>query len=165
MVSVKDIKEALNYNPESGVFTWKIKSCKKVNIGDEAGCIFQSGYRVIGLYGYKVSAHRVAWVLFYGAYPDNEIDHINGIKADNRIINLRDVSRYENSKNRKKPTSNISGIMGVSYYKNKNGKKWRAKIKDKGINIHIGYFDDPETAEDAVKKRRSELGFHGNHGR
>ena len=92
-----DIVNYLSYDPTSGIITW-IKKRLKVSVGKEAGCLHSDGCRIIGFNGKTYKAHRVAWFLHYGENP-GEIDHINGIRDDNRIENLRVVTHYENMQN------------------------------------------------------------------
>ncbi|WP_310533126.1 HNH endonuclease signature motif containing protein [Novosphingobium sp.] len=115
-----------------------------------------------GIHDMKFKAHRVAWAIYYGEWP-NEIDHINGNPLDNRIANLRSVSHRENSRNRRMPTNNKSGHMGVRW--DAKFSKWLARIKvDKGYK-HIGLFADINDAIAARKAAEIELGYHDNHGR
>ena len=99
----------------------------------------------------------------YGKWPANQIDHINGDSLDNRLINLRDVTSAENSRNTKMGKNNKSGVSGVSW-SNPMGK-WRARVRFEGKERRGGYFDKPEDAKDIILKERSKLGFHPNHGR
>lgn len=99
MVTQDELKERLTYDPETGVFTWK--KARKGNTGRTAGTHDRDGYIVIHLYQRQYRAHRLAWLYVYGEWPRNQIDHINGIRDDNRILNLRDVTPRENSQNQK----------------------------------------------------------------
>lgn len=105
----------------------------------------------------------MAWLYIYGEFPDGEIDHINGNKADNRICNLRCVDHFTNMKNYPLPRNNKSGIIGVSWYKALS--KWEAKIQHDGKSIHLGYFDDLDDAAKARKAAEEKYSFHANHGR
>ncbi|MCQ6967834.1 HNH endonuclease [Escherichia coli] len=91
------------------------------------------------------------------------MDHINGIKSDNRICNLRVVDDKQNSRNRKKPINNRSGVIGVAYYK--KNKKWGAYINSDNKKIFLGLYDDISLAVNARKLAESRLGYHHNHGR
>lgn len=127
----------------SGKIFWNVNRRGRL-AGSEAGRISQKGYIQISLYGRRYSAHRVAWLLYYGNWPKNFIDHINLNKSDNRICNLREATGSQNQHNRLAQHNNTSGYKGVSF--NKFAKKWVAYIGDKGIRHHIGYF---QTAEEA----------------
>lgn len=107
-------------------------------------------------------AHRVIWALVHGAWPI-EVDHINGDRCDNRLINLRSVSRSTNTKNKRLSSLNRSGAQGV--YWAPHAKKWRAEIKADGRRTHLGYFVDMHAAIAARAKAEQEQGFHANHGR
>jgi len=155
------LKELLHYDPETGVFTWNVDR-QRVKAGSEAGQVKVDGYRHIKISGKVFRAHRLAFLYITGAWPDQEVDHINGEKLDNRWCNLRDVSRKTNEQNARKPMHhNKSGFLGVSPYKHKhrpNRKpKWKAQIRFNGKKKHIGYYDTPEEAHDAYLKAKREL--------
>ena len=143
----------LHYDPETGRFTWKAKTSIRSVIGAEAGALQKRGYRSIGLCGHRYFAHRLAWLYVHGEWPKGEIDHINGLHADNRIANLRDVPPQLNKQNiRKCNRDNKSGFLGVSA----NGKRWAAQLDRNGRKVYIGTFDTPEEAHRAyvAAKRR-----------
>ncbi|WP_421355300.1 HNH endonuclease [Pseudocitrobacter faecalis] len=167
-------KDALDYNPETGLFVWKVRprdhfstdrgwnlfnSTKAVKV---AGTISEQGYLKINFGGTIHRAHRLAWLFCHGYYPAEDIDHINHIRSDNRISNLRIASRKENQRNQSLHRNNKSGHNGV-HWRN-DCQKWRAMIMVNGKSKHLGYFSN---IEDAVKARilANELsGFHNNHG-
>ena len=107
-------------------------------------------------------AHRIIWAVVHGEWPSEQIDHINGIRDDNRIVNLRCVSNAENGKNQKIPSNNTSGHVGVVWSKIR--RKWDARIKVDGVAMHIGTFTDKADAINARKRAEVEHGFHPNHG-
>lgn len=111
--------------------------------------------------GYPV--HRIAWCVYHGSWPSGVIDHINGKPDDNRLTNLRDVSRSDNNKNMSMSSRNTSGVVGVSWARDR--KKWRAKIKSQNIVYELGFFSDFEDAVRARREAEREHGFHKNHGR
>lgn len=107
-------------------------------------------------------AHRVAWAIRSGSWPNGDIDHINGIRTDNRMENIRVVSRLENSRNQKICALNTSGVTGVSPIPS---GKWRATISQGGKYIHLGVFATVGEAEEARKSAEKKYGYHPNHGR
>lgn len=161
MLNQEQLKEKLLYNQYTGEFTWKIRQ-RGIKQGSVAGSLSDQGYIIIRFNKVAYRAHRLAWLYVTGEFPKYEIDHINGNRADNRFVNLRDVPRKENKKNVGKYITNSSGVNGVRWYEPL--KKWHAKIQHDGLEIHIGYFDSFDMAVAERKKVEKELGFHSNHG-
>jgi hypothetical protein len=175
-IPAKDWAELLFYNPRTGRLFWRPRAEEKdrrdkrwnsMFAGKEAGtpCL---GYRYLFYNGRKYLAHRVIWAIAYGEYPRFFIDHINGKRSDNRLANLRDVTRGENQKNMTLPKNNKSGVMGVSWYSKE--KKWVAEISTgrvagKRNSVRLGRFDDKNDAIAARKAAEIALGYHPNHGR
>ena len=126
------------------------------------GCINTGGYLIAYIFRKQYYIHRLIWLYHYGYLP-KEIDHINGIRTDNRIENLREVTTQENARNQKRSSINTSGIIGVSYF-NPN-KCWIAYITINYKHIHLGYFKNKEDAILARKEAEVEYKFHQNHGR
>ena len=120
-----------------------------------AGSLHPTGYIFINLFRKRYSAHRLAWFYVYGIWPKNDIDHINRSCADNRILNLRDVTKSKNQHNSKMRINNTSGIKGVSFQK--RSQKWRAVIDKDGEQIWLGEFIDKQSAIEA--RRLSEIGM------
>lgn len=143
-LTVEQLRDALDYDAETGVFVWKIRPSKAVKAGDVAGCTEKRiGYITIGIAKRIYKAHRLAWLHAHGEWPKGLIDHINGDKADNRITNLRDVFADGNSQNVRKPNRrNKSGFMGVIWYQN----KWRASMSVNGKSKWLGDYSTPEEA-------------------
>lgn len=121
------------------------------------------GYRVGRIHDRLYKAHRVIWLLAYCKWPADSIDHINGDKSDNRLVNIRAVTQSENCKNHKKSTRNTSGVTGVGWCKRE--KKWEVKIFTNWKNQFLGYYDDFDAAVARRKSAEIEKGFHPNHGR
>lgn len=141
------LKQILNYNPETGVFIWKIKPAQNIKVGQQAGCLNKNGYIQISILNKRYYAHRLAWLYTYGSFPTEHIDHVNGVRNDNRIKNIRVANRFENAQNSTKKKNNSSGYKGVNWDTARN--KWRAKIMINGKSTHIGIFDKPEDAAKA----------------
>lgn len=147
---------------EDGLLYWKIKPSNCVKVGDVAGKSRRNGYRLVGFGKERHPAHRIIWVMHFGEIPEfMEIDHINHDRSDNRLENLRLVSRSDNSKNRSSSSNNTSGATGV--YLTKHGK-WHAQIKVDNKKIHLGLFTDLDKAAKARKDAEFLHGFHQNHG-
>lgn len=153
MISQAQLKEVLEYNPDTGVFTW-IKVIGTRKVGDVAGTE-RNGYIAIGINRKLYKAHRLAYLYMTGNFPENFIDHINRIKDDNRWTNLRDATNSQNHANQVKPKNNTSGYRGVCWHK--QDKKWRAKIVHMNKSIYLGSYNTPQEASEAYKKKAIEL--------
>lgn len=147
-ITQEELKAQFNYDQETGLFT-RIKVMSRFNtkskVGDVANYVHNDGYItiVINRIGYR--AHRLAWLYIHGEFPKEQIDHINRITTDNRIVNLREATMVENQRNQGIQKNNTSGILGV--YWHKRHKRWIAKcIK------HIGSYKTIEEATDAYNK-------------
>lgn len=147
------VRELLNYQPDTGIFTWLVKRRGAANKGDIAGCVARNGYLRIGIDGQLYFAHRMAWLYVHGELP-KMIDHVNGVKTDNRISNLRAASQALNAQNRRRPQGS-NPYIGISFHS--SAKKWIANICTNGIRKTIGRFDSPEDARDAylAEKRKT----------
>ena len=147
----------IDYNPLTGEMTWK-EGGRGIKKGAKVGSIKSDGYIGIGTSINKkfklLKAHRVAWFIFYKELP-NVIDHINGDRADNRIINLRSCTQQENLRNQKKRKGFTSKHKGVSW--NKNMNRWQSKICINYNNIHLGYFDTEIEARDVYEEKAKEI--------
>jgi hypothetical protein len=155
MVTQNKLKEVLNYNPETGVFTW-IKRNQEV-----AGYLKPNGYRGITIKDTLYNAHTLAWIYVYGEVPPM-LDHIDHNKDNNSILNLRVINCAENSKNMKQNKNNKSGIVGVSFHKTMG--KWEANITVNMLPIKLGFFKDIHLAIKARQEAEKKYGFHPNHG-
>ena len=143
------LRSVLHYEPETGVFTWKVRTSPRIKAGDVAGCPSGDGYLQITVCSRLHRAHRLAWLYVYGSWPKDQIDHINRNRTDNRSSNLRDVSHKQNGQNASKPSNNTSGHPGVVWHK--QSSKWVARIMHNYKQIHLGYFTDIEEAISARK--------------
>ena len=153
MLTQARLKELLDYDPETGAFVWKQKLNRSTVVGSKAGTVNTHGYVRITIDGKKHQAHRLAWLHTYGCWPDKEIDHINRIRTDNRIANLRDTDK--NQWNSGKQVNNTSGYPGVSWHK--WSKKWLAQIKVYGKTMRLGLFDTLEAANAAYMAAKEKL--------
>ena len=143
------LRSVLHYEPETGIFTWKVSTSRRVKVGDVAGSPDGRGYLQISVRSRLHRAHRLAWLYVYGVWPKDQIDHINRNRPDNRIANLRDVSHKQNGQNASKPSNNTSGYQGLCWYK--RDSKWLASITHNYKQIHLGYFTNIEEALSARK--------------
>ena len=154
----EELKKYLNYDKNTGDFTWIKKTNKfsHINVGSKAGFKNHEGYIHIMLKGIDYSAHRLAWFYMEGYWAEYTIDHINRDPSDNRWCNLREASFSCNARNRKIPSNNTSSIVGV---RRRESGKWRARIFLNKKHIDLGtYF----TFNEAVKARweaEKEYGF------
>ena len=150
-----EAKRRLSYDPTTGVMVWIAPRCKRF-IGQEAGYVNKQGYLSIKIQEHLIQGHRVAWLLHHGEWPKYDIDHINGIRTDNRIENLRDVPRRVNRENLRRPMpKNKCGFLGVT--KNIHSRRWAAKITVSGEVISLGSFDTPELAHAAYLEAKRSL--------
>jgi hypothetical protein len=151
-LTAQRVRELLDYNPESGILTWRVNRSNRP-MGSQAGTINKHGHMCVGIDGSIRYAHRLIWLWVYGEWPDGEVDHINGIRADNRIANLRCGDRRLNMENKRRAMRNSkSGVLGVTLA----GGRWRASIGVGGRTLHLGTFDTPEMAHERylLAKRR-----------
>ncbi len=150
------LKSELHYDPSTGVFTRNVARGNR-----PAGCVVGTddgqGYLKIQVLGHRHKAHRLAWLYMHGKFPDCEIDHINGVKSDNRIKNLRLASTLENCRNRGVRSDNKIGLKGVSFHPATG--KYRAKISFGGKERSLGLHNTPEQAHAAyLFAARNEFG-------
>ncbi|WP_303678303.1 HNH endonuclease [Ralstonia mannitolilytica] len=143
MLLHSDLLDAMHYDPDTGVFTRLKKGSPNAKLGIVQGKPIGAGYLSVNVCGKRYYMHRLAWFYMHGKWPEHEIDHINGIRTDNRMSNLRDVSRADNMQNMRKPKAySATGMLGVALFRG----KFKAEIRVNGKKRHLGVFD---TAEDA----------------
>lgn len=162
-ITAEQVRELLHYDPETGIFTRKIRTSTSIKVGDIAGSKNGDGYIDISLRRISYKAHRLVWMYVYGAWPDGQIDHINGVRDDNRLINLRPATNQENGRNVAIRLDNKCGVVGVGW--NKSRGKWQAYIGVDCEVITLGRFNDLFEAVAARKSAEILYGFHQNHGR
>ena len=161
MVTQERLKELLHYCPDTGVFTW-IKARRGVSLRRDAGCTMAEGYRYIQIDSKLYRSHRLAFLYMTGKFPEDQIDHINQVRDDNRWKNLRPVTHQENHRNRGIGKGNTSGFVGVCW--SKANRKWNAYITIDGKSKSLGFFEVKEGAVSARKAANIKYGFHSNHG-
>lgn len=158
--SLDKLDKLFLYNPENGYLLRKVGDCFKITARPHN----KTGYIWITVYGVTYAAHRLCWKIYNkkDIPNDMEIDHINGITYDNRILNLRTVTMSQNMRNKKLYSSSTSGVSGVSF--RSDTKKWRAQINIDGKNIKLGSFGKKSDAIAARLNAQEKYGFHENHG-
>lgn len=161
MLTQARLQELLHYCPETGVFTRKVSLCNSVKIGDVAGGLCQ-GYIAVRVQGVSYRSHRLAWLYMTGEFPKDQIDHIDGNRANNAFVNLREATSKQNTQNRRFPRidNKSSKYLGVHWSKLRN--KFRAEITVNGKNIHLGLFHNAEDAHYAyveAKRKYHEFGM------
>lgn len=154
--------EYLRYNETKGEFTWIKRPNKNIHLHTRAGTKNSAGYRVISLFGKRYLEHRLAWFFVHGEMPEHEIDHINQIRDDNRISNLRQVTRSENQRNKTRKDSRVDEI-GIWWCRRR--KRYIAEITLNGKKVYQKSFKDIDEAIQQRKAKALELGFHDNHGK
>jgi hypothetical protein len=146
-IDCNHLHEFLEYQPDTGLFFWK-KGIQGIKKGTKAGHLSKDGYVDIRIKHRLYPAHRIAWLMMTGSWPNNFIDHINRIKSDNRFINLREATKAQNSQNTKIPSNNTSGHKGVVWHK--PNRNWCAQINVNKKHIHLGSFTN---LQDAINAR------------
>jgi HNH endonuclease len=140
------VAKLLAYDPSSGIFTWKVARMHGHQPGAAAGSPGRDGYCTIMIDGKAYKAHRLAWLLHTGNWPKTQIDHINRVRDDNRIENLREATKSQNQINSGMYRNNKSGYRGVRFHKVRN--KWVAEIRRNGRTRHLGLFATAKEAHD-----------------
>lgn len=155
-VSLDRIKQALSYCPDTGHFIWLVSRKGTKGIGSVAGSINSHGYVDIQVLGLRIFGHRLALWYSTGTFPSEQVDHLNGIRSDNRIANLREASAAENKQNVKAARRhNKTGLLGVSF--SKPMKKFQARIRVNNVVHRLGYFDSAEDAHQAYLAAKRSL--------
>ena len=151
MITLAQAKTVFSYDPETGLFTRLVGKAHNAKVGQAVrGTQTPYGYLVLNVNGKVMMAHRLAWLLTHGEHPPKglDIDHINRDRADNRLANLRLLTRVDNLRNSSLSKASTSGHKGVTWYKPTG--KWNAQIVVHGKRFNLGYY---ERIEDAVAAR------------
>lgn len=174
-LEAEEVGRLLHYVPDTGRFYW----CERPRIyftsdsqwkrwntryarKEAFTALSSTGYREGAIFRRTFKAHRVAWLLFHGRWPEGQIDHINGNRADNRICNLRDVTQTENNRNQTISLHNSSGFCGVFWHQRQ--RKWCARVGVSGKQVHLGSFDSFDEAVSARQRANVDYGFTARHG-
>lgn len=165
MITFEEAKELFTYDRETGIIKWRKRTNKRQRGDRVAGCTRSNGngYTQIGINGKQYGAHRIAMLLSFGFCGDElEVDHLNHIRDDNRLANLRFVTRLENNRNKSRHSNNTTGITGVHYRKDK--RKYVAQIKVNGVIINLGSFVTLEEATEVRGAAEIKYKFNVGHG-
>ena len=151
---IKTLKQVFNYDPLSGLFT---------RDGKPTGCLDRStGYVVLRYKCQKYYAHRIAFVCMGLEVPD-QVDHKDGVRSNNKWINLRESNNSKNSKNSSMKSSNTSGSTGV--YWSKRDQRWIGEVTIDGKKVYVGRSNYIEEITNKIMKYRAEKGFSSRHGK
>ncbi len=146
MITAERLRKVASYNADTGLFTWAVtrKRCVK---GKQFGTLKDNGYLHAGIDGHKYLLHLLAWLFVYGEFPNNDVDHIDGCRTNNRIANLRSVSRSVNLENikRAKCHNKSTGLLGAYACRD----KFTSRIQVKGKSLYLGVFNSKEAAHEA----------------
>lgn len=135
-MNVEDIRRLLAYEPDTGLLRWRVKTSNRRAVDDIAGCKCKTnGYVLVRVGGRLQRAHRLIWFMVHGEFPTLDIDHVNGDRADNRIVNLRLATRSENLQNMRRGRGE-SGLLGA--YRHKT--RWTSAIQVDGASRYLGCF-------------------------
>jgi HNH endonuclease/AP2 domain len=156
-ITAHELQQIANYNATTGLFTWKITISNRAQAGKEFGSWDMYGYKTVRINQKSYKLHRLAWLYVHGEMPKNDIDHINGIRHDNRIENLRDVTRKTNLENQTRlhTAKKYTSLIGAYFDKRKNSFYSRISVNNK--NIHLGSFDTEQKAHDAYIAAKRKL--------
>lgn len=156
MITQQHLKEYLSYDPETGNFIWIKQKNSRALVGYIAGCPSSTGHLRIRFDKKYYFCHRLVWLYLYNKWPENEIDHIDGNPANNKLSNLRDVIPRINKQNQKKTRfDNACGYTGV--IKNKRSGNYVSSIVHLGKKYHLGTYKFPELAYQAYLAKKREL--------
>ena len=163
MITFEKAKELFIYDRDTGIIKWRKRTSNRQRSNMVAGYTHSNGYIQIRFNGKLYYGHRVAMLLSYGFCGDElEIDHINHARNDNRLVNLRFVTKSGNQRNLSRYSNNTTGVTGVYY--DRARRKYKAQIKVDDVDIHLGYFSTLEEAAKARKDADIKYKYNANHG-
>ncbi len=151
--SPQEVRSLLDYDPESGSLTWryreqlagtKAEGWNSRYVGKEAGYLAADGYIAVAIHRLRYPAHVLAWVITYGEWPAKSLDHINAVKVDNRIANLRLATTAENGWNAPVGARNTTGVKHVSWHR--GARKWQVRVRANGRDYSYGVHEDFDLA-------------------
>lgn len=154
--TIERLRSLLEYSSDTGLLTWKVWRGGKAKPGTIAGSVSDDGYVYLSIDRNTFAAHRVAWAMHFGKWPDHLVDHENGIKSDNRIGNLRSANHVENGQNQTmdRPRKKSTKLIGAYRC---GGDKWRAIIRVNKTSVHLGVFDSDIEANKAYLAAKANL--------
>lgn len=154
MLTHSRLQEVFDYNPDTGVFTRKAKQTG-VRKGAVSGSLHAYGYLVTSIDRKSYTCHRLAWLYMTGAWPQGQIDHVNGDRKDNRFVNLRDVTKTQNAQNQRKAqrSNKSTGVLGTW----KNGNGFAARISHNNTKLYLGTFKTLAEAKTAYIEAKRKL--------
>jgi hypothetical protein len=153
--SVTTLHQFFNYDPKTGILTWKTMSSTKKPAGSIAGCVNGAGYRHLQLHGSMLLVHRIAFAMTHGRWPIECCDHINGNTLDNRACNLRECTKTQNTHNSRSHTKSRSGVKGVTWHSKR--RHWYVRIMHNGRKRYFGAFKKLADAARVARSAQREL--------
>ncbi len=156
-VSADELRQLFTYDPVTGIVRWAVSRAARIKVGDEAATKHDSGYKRVMVNNRNLYVHRIAWAITHGEFPE-QIDHINGIRSDNRLVNLRGVTNLENCHNKCVQRQTNAGVPNV--YFDKRYGTYKASVSANKSFYHLGCFKTLEEATKAVAEGRMKYQSH-----
>jgi hypothetical protein len=156
-ITAERVREVFSYNPDTGDLTWRVTTSPRRPSGAVAGFVATNGYRRTGIDNRRYAVHRLVWLYVYGAWPSDQIDHIDGNRLNNRLANLREATASQNQWNSKQRGNGLRGV------RLRRRGCWQARICVHRKTHHLGSFATPEEASQAYIKAAEKL--HGEFAR
>ncbi len=160
-LTAERLRECLDYDPATGIFTYRISRHYRQKVGAVAGAPHGNGYLRIAIDGVNYYAHRLAWLHAHGEWPEHGVDHANSVRSDNRLSNLRKADQSQNLCNKGKQSNNSSGLKGVSWHA--GAGKWVAQVGWRGEHIYLGLHEEKQDAHAAYCAAAGQ--YHGEFAR
>lgn len=156
-MTAERLRKVLNYNPHTGQFTWLVRTARRIHIGDSPNCKNRDGYIQVSIDNKRYLVHRLVWLYVYDEWPLFQLDHVNGIRDDNRLCNLRSVTNSQNQQNRRGARCDSrTNVIGVTWVEKR--QCWRAHLM---LNRKYMLKSYHKKIEDAIASRRqAELKYH-----